>query len=120
ELTRDKTTSVTKRTDNFRPDPKIASGTATNADYLRSGYDRGHLAPAADMGWSIASMSESFYFSNMSPQMPGFNRGIWSQLEKLMRTWAIEYGNIFLATGPVFSDSLPFIGANKVSIPDYY
>jgi endonuclease G, mitochondrial len=120
ELTRDKTVSVTNRTDNFRPDPKIATGTATNADYQRSGYDRGHLAPAADMGWSKISMSESFYFSNICPQEPGFNRGIWSQLEQLMRTWAVEYGNIFLATGPVLSDSLPYIGANKVSIPDYF
>jgi endonuclease G, mitochondrial len=120
ELTRDETVSVTKRTDNFRPDPKIATGTATNADYLRSGFDRGHLAPAADMGWSKISMSESFYFSNICPQEPGFNRGIWSQLEQLIRTWAVEYGNIFLATGPVLSDSLPCIGANKVSIPNYY
>ena len=69
------------RTDNFRPDHSIKTGSATLADYKASGYDRGHLAPAADMGHSKESMSDSFYLSNMSPQVPQFNRGIWKKLE---------------------------------------
>ena len=71
-----------KRGDDFRPDPDVPTGSATPQDYTRSGYDRGHLAPAADMSFSVKTMSESFFMSNMSPQAPQFNRGIWSKLEK--------------------------------------
>jgi endonuclease G len=59
--------------------------TDNEIDYEKSGYDRGHLAPAADMGFSKITMAESFYYSNMSPQVPGFNRGIWKQLEEQTR-----------------------------------
>ena len=75
----------TKRKDNFRSDPKVKTGSATLSDYKGSGYDRGHLAPAADFKWSSTAMSESFYMSNMSPQVPGFNRGIWKKLESKIR-----------------------------------
>jgi endonuclease G len=120
ELTKEETNKLYDRTDNFVPDPKIASGSANNNDYAGSGYDRGHLAPAADMGWSSTTMAESFYYSNMSPQLPGFNRGIWKKLEELVRKWAVEYNTIEIVTGPVLSPGLPTIGADKVSIPKYY
>ncbi|HBS89014.1 MAG: hypothetical protein A2W91_06180 [Bacteroidetes bacterium GWF2_38_335] len=92
----------------------------SRTDYSGSGYDRGHLAPAADMGWSEQAMAESFYYSNMSPQTPGFNRGIWKNLEELIRSWAVEYGSVYVVTGPVLKSGLPSIGANKVSVPEYY
>jgi endonuclease G len=120
ELTAKKTISVTSRTNKFIPDPTIRTGSATQADYARSGYDRGHLAPAADMGWSIQTMKESFYFSNMSPQLPTFNRGIWKKTEEQVRSWAREYGTLYIATGPVLENGLPVIGPNKVAIPNYY
>ncbi|MDD3155024.1 MAG: DNA/RNA non-specific endonuclease, partial [Victivallaceae bacterium] len=65
---------VAKRSNQFKPDPEIPTGSAALADYRKSGYDRGHLAPAADMAWSAKAMSDSFYLSNMSPQVPAFNR----------------------------------------------
>ena len=65
-----------KRTNDFRPDPEILTGSATLADYKRSGYDRGHLTPAGDMVFSKEAMSETFYMSNMCPQAAAFNRGI--------------------------------------------
>ena len=71
----------TKRKDNFRSDPKVKTGSASLSDYKGSGYDRGHLAPAADFKWSATAMSESFYMSNMSPQVPSFNRGIWKNMK---------------------------------------
>jgi len=120
ELTKEETNKLYDRTDNFIPDPKVASGSANDNDYSGSGYDRGHLAPAADMGWSSATMAESFYYSNMSPQLPGFNRGIWKKLEELVRTWAIEYNAIDIVTGPVLTSGLPTIGADGVSVPKYY
>lgn len=120
ELTKEETNKIYSRTDNFIPDPMVSTGTATNADYKNSGYDRGHLAPAADMGWSATAMAESFYYSNMSPQNQSFNRGIWKKLEEQVRTWAIENSAVYITTGPVLKPGLPTIGINKVSVPKYY
>jgi endonuclease G len=120
ELTKDETNKIFERTNKFISDPKVKTGTASDKDYEGSGYDRGHLAPASDMGWSIATMTESFFYSNMSPQTPSFNRGIWKKLEELVRVWAIENNNVYVITGPVLSNGLPTIGPNKVSIPKYY
>jgi endonuclease G len=120
ELTKKETEKAFERTDDFIPDPAVSTGTATVGDYAKSGYDRGHLAPAADMGWSQQAMAESFYFSNMSPQVPGFNRGIWKMLEEQVRTWAKAYDSIYVVTGPVLKDGLVQMGPNGVSIPKYY
>ena len=120
ELTKKETEKAFERTNEFIPDPSVSTGTATVGDYSKSGYDRGHLAPAADMGWSAQAMKESFYFSNMSPQEPGFNRGIWKKLEEQVRTWAKAYDSIYVVTGPVLKDGLVQLGPNGVSIPKYY
>lgn len=120
ELTAEETTNDVERGNHFIEDPEISTGSATNADYAKSGYDRGHLAPAADMGWSTTAMEESFYFSNMSPQEPGFNRGICKKLETQVREWARQHESIYVVTGPVLSSGLPTIGPNKVSVPNYY
>lgn len=109
-----------KRTNKFIEDPSVKTGSATNADYSHSGYDRGHLAPAADMGWSETTMKESFFFSNMSPQEPSFNRGIWKYLEEQVRAWAINNERIYIATGPVLTHDLQKIGPDGVSVPRYY
>jgi len=109
-----------ERSDKFMADTMVVTGTATNADYLHSGYDKGHLAPAADMRWSEQAMNESFYFSNISPQLPGFNRGIWSKLEAQVRDWAKEYNCLYITTGPVFKDSIITIGENQVAIPSHF
>jgi endonuclease G len=120
ELTQEETGNGVERSNHFMEDPHIATQSATNADYAKSGYDRGHLAPASDMGWSATSMEESFYFSNMSPQNPSFNRGIWKKLETQVRNWASEHESIYVVTGPILTDGLPTIGPNKVSVPAYY
>lgn len=115
-----KGTANHRRTDKFLEDPMVHTGSADDADYNGSGYDRGHLAPAEDMDWSKASMAESFYFSNMSPQQPHFNRGVWRRLEELVRFWAGEYDSIFIVTGPVLTNDLAKIGHNEVSVPVLY
>ena len=110
-----------KRGDDFRPDPEIPTGSATPQDYTRSGYDRGHLAPAADMSFSVRTMSESFYMSNMSPQAPQFNRGVWSRLEKQVRHFAKREGRIVVVTGPILpAEKTITIGASRVTVPQYY
>lgn len=108
-----------KRTNNFRVDLKVKTGSAEISDYKKSGYDRGHLAPAADMKFSKISMSESFFMSNMSPQKPSFNRGGWKKLESLVRFWA-EDSEIHIVTGGILNKSLNKIGGNRVSVPDYF
>lgn len=108
------------RSDDFRVDPYISTGSARAEDYAKSGYDRGHLAPAADMAWSEKAMSESFYFSNMSPQEPGFNRGIWRKLEAKVRDWAIDKGELQVVTGPIFLNRNKSIGNNQVVVPQAY
>ena len=120
ELTAAETHKTVNRTNDFRPDMDVKTGSATNEDYQGSGYDRGHLAPAADMSWSAQAMEESFFYSNMSPQVPGFNRGIWKKLEEQVRQWAIENKDIYVVTGPILENNLPSIGSEKVSVPRYY
>lgn len=120
ELTSEETDRKFERSDKFLVDNAIKTGSANDGDYKGSGYDRGHLAPAADMSWSNQTMLESFYYSNMSPQDPSFNRGIWKKLEELVRTWARENKSLYVVTGPILSDNLPTIGSNKVSIPTFY
>ena len=109
------------RNDNFREDPSIPTGSATLADYKGSGYDRGHLCPAADQSWSAKAMDDSFYLSNMSPQTHAFNAGIWLNLESAVRTFATQNQEICVVTGPVLTDG-PYktIGANKVSVPERF
>ena len=109
-----------KRKDNFRPDPDVSTESASPTDYAKSGYDRGHLAPAADFTWTKEGLDESFYMSNMSPQVPGFNRGIWKNLEEQVRIWAKENHKLYIVTGPVVQKRADKIGKNKVSVPQYY
>jgi endonuclease G len=108
------------RSSKFYFDDNVPGGSAKDSDYKGSGYDRGHLAPAADMAWSERSMKNSFFFTNMSPQVPAFNRGIWKQCEEWVRQKAPAYDTLFIVTGPVLGDSLPFIGESKVSVPNMY
>lgn len=122
-LTAEKLVKNASRADNFRPDPLISTGSASLADYKGSGYDRGHLAPAADFSYSAEAMSDSFYLSNMSPQNGSFNRGIWAKLEAAVRDWAGETLITYVVTGPVLekpASEYGFIGANEVSVPEYY
>ena len=85
-----------------------------------SGYDRGHLAPAATFVDSQKEMDESFYMSNMSPQDPSFNRGIWKKLENYERRMAMEKDTVYVICGGILTDGLKTIGPNKVSVPKFY
>jgi endonuclease G len=109
-----------KRLDKFITDPNIETGSATANDYKRSGYDKGHLCPAADMAWDKVTERECFYMSNMSPQVPSFNRGIWKELEEQVRQWAISNDSIVIITGPILKNFTKTIGIEKVAVPDAY
>ena len=107
----------TERSNKFVPDPQVKGSTAMNEDYTRSGYDRGHLAPAGDMKWSAKAMRESFYLSNICPQKPKLNRGIWKDLEEQCRLWALDNGSLLIVTGPVITGDMKRLGKNRVAIP---
>lgn len=120
-LTRDEVVSGhVERTDDFRTDTSIHTGSADLKDYRGTGFDRGHLAPAGDMKWSKLAMSESFLLSNMSPQEPSFNRGIWKKLEVQVRHWVLEKDSIYVITGPVLDHIDYTIGDNEVGVPHHY
>ncbi len=115
------TKNAKRKNEKFKEDPEISTGSAALADYRGSGYDRGHLAPAADMAFSVKTMGDSFYMSNMSPQAPAFNRGIWAALELQVRAFAQSEGEIYVVTGPILpKEKKNTIGANKVTVPEYY
>ena len=120
ELTDNEVLGLVKRKDQFRKNPDVRTGSASLSDYKGSGYDRGHLAPAADMRWSSTAMSESFFMSNMSPQVPSFNRGIWKKLESKVRDWARDNKRIYIVTAGILDEGLNTIGSNSISIPNYY
>ena len=111
---------VFERTNDFRIDTSVISGSSELSDYISSGYDRGHLVPAADMSFSDTAMSESFFLSNVSPQNPSFNRGVWKKLEGQLRVWASENEHLYIVSGGVLSSCSLSIGANKVGVPEYF
>ena len=106
------------RKDDFREDPDVpVQFRATLDDYAKSGYDRGHMAPAANMTFDVVAMSESFYLTNMMPQVPGNNRGIWKYLEEYTRFWAQNKGEVYVITGTIFDDKPVMM--KTVSVPSF-
>lgn len=121
KLTDYMTQGTARRSNKFKTDPAVKSGSATPRDYKNTGYDKGHLCPAADMKWDTEAMNETFYMSNMTPQLPGFNRGIWKKLEDQVREWAVELGEIYVVTGVVAEEGLETIGIHHdVAVPKYF
>ena len=119
ELTAQEVAGDLPRTDHFYPDPMVVGKQAENSDYRKSGYDRGHMAPAADMKWSETAMRESFYFTNICPQIHNLNAGVWQDFEDRGRKWANQYGSVYIVCGPVVNKkALGTIGENQVVVPD--
>jgi endonuclease G len=90
-----------KRTDRFLPDPELRRDSDIDEDYVKSGFDRGHISPAADTRCNETHMAESFFFTNMAPQYPGLNRGQWKNLEEWTRVLAVENDSVFVQAGCV-------------------
>ncbi|TAJ34420.1 MAG: DNA/RNA non-specific endonuclease [Nitrospirae bacterium] len=123
-LTKDKASAHMGRKNYFAPDPDLPQGArAELVDYKRSGFDRGHMAPAGDMRWDLEAYKESFYLSNMVPQVGrGMNQGIWKDLEEMVRQWALTRGELYIYTGPVYDealDAVETIGDDEVAIPTH-
>ena len=120
ELKKDQLSYTNHRRPYFIDDPAVESGSANWKNYIRSGYDRGHLCPAGDRRFSKAAFNETFYTSNISPQKNDFNAGIWNRLEQKTRYWARKYDGLYVVTGGVLGDDLKVIGNEEVTVPDYF
>ena len=91
-----------KRKDNFKPDPKLPKETDLLNDYKNSGFDRGHMMPAADnLCQTPQVQDECFYFSNMSAQYHSLNAGDWKSVEVWTRDMAIKYDSIHVWSGNI-------------------
>jgi endonuclease G, mitochondrial len=106
-----------KRLSGFKADAAVKKYSATDADYKGSGYDKGHLKPAANCTFDSLAMLESFYYTNVSPQAPSFNRGVWSRLEDMERQLANKYGCIEVVNLPIFDSIIGYIGIGKIPVP---
>lgn len=104
----------------FDEDPDVETGSASWRNYRKSGYDKGHLCPAGDRRFSSEAFNETFYTSNVSPQLNEFNAGIWNRLEQKTRYWASKYDGVYVVTGGVLSNDLESIGKENVSVPKYF
>ena len=126
-LTEENLNGKAKRKNNFRPDPQLARGSRSElTDYRNSGFDRGHMAPAAAFKRSKQAMSTTFLLSNMAPQTAQLNRNKWRLLEEDVRTLARDHGDVWVFTGNLFLNSneqptspQKTIGSNKVAVPTH-
>lgn len=109
-----------KRWRDYLSDPIVPTNSAHYKDYSRSGYTRGHLAPAGDMAFSKEAMKESFYMTNISPQKKELNNGIWKELEESVRDWGYDDNQLYITTGPVPSSFRGSIGRNDVALPELF
>lgn len=125
-LTEERTRGDMRRPDDFTPDVSLAPAMqVTTHDYSGSGYDRGHMCPAADNKNSQTAMYESFSMTNVCPQRHDLNEGDWNELEQLCREWARNYGDLYICCGPIFDSKQPAkIGKRnrqlQISVPDRF
>jgi len=105
----------------FHEDEDVPKQRATDEDYYGSGYDRGHMCPAADNKWSEDAMYESFLFTNMCPQDHGLNIGDWNEMEQTCRKWAQKFGSVYIVCGPIlYKGKHKTIGKHKVVVPEAF
>lgn len=110
-----------QRDNAYYEDDDVPFPKATNADYRRSGWSRGHMCPAGDNKWDAEAMRESNLLTNMCPQNPSLNSGLWNVIERDCRKWAKKYGGVYIVCGPVFLNTEhETIGENKISVPEAF
>lgn len=111
-----------KRSNSFRSDPQVLSHgwpAASDSDYKRSGFDRGHLLPSADRCGSSQENRATFLLSNISPQRPELNRGVWRLLEEQVRRWVLRCDTLYVVTGSDLTGSLPRIRGG-IGVPEQF
>jgi endonuclease G len=104
----------------FKKDAMLYGEPASYDDYVGSGYDRGHLVPADDMVFNTQAIEETYYMSNVAPQTPNLNRGLWKKIENYIRHRIIADHSYYIIAGPLLNDQLPKIPNTDISVPFYY
>jgi endonuclease G len=104
----------------FKQDKSVKTKSADWRNFKNSGYNKGHLCPAADRKSSYEMFELTFLTSNASPQMYSFNSGIWNRLEQKVRYWAHRYDGVYIITGGVLGDDLKTIGKEGVAVPNFF
>ena len=119
ELTAEEVNGEVPRASGFSMDLSYEGKQAMREDYSYSGWDKGHMAPSADMKWSQSAMYESFYLTNICPQNHDLNGRDWHALENRVRSWALKYGHVWVVCGPVVNEKqYGTIGDRNVMVPD--
>lgn len=119
ELTAEELDGEVPRAKGFSMDLNYKGRQAMREDYSNTGWDKGHMAPSADMKWSQSAMTESFYLTNICPQNPDLNGRDWHILENRVRDWARLYGRVWVVCGPLVQDNrYGAIGERQVTVPD--
>lgn len=114
------TTGQHKRYNKFWKDDNVKN-CPESSDYTHSGYDRGHLCPAADMKWSATGMKECFSMANMAPQNHSLNSGAWATLEEKCRTWAKRDSALIIIAGPIYDKNFnKTIGNAQIKVPSAF
>lgn len=105
----------------FDKDPSVKS-CPEKWEYKKSGYSRGHMAPAMDMRWDPTAMKQSFYMTNICPQDMKLNNDHWRNLEEKIHRWAKRDKSIYIYTGPIVGKNPKKIGADKknIVVPDAF
>lgn len=119
ELTAEEVNGEVPRASGFSMDLSYEGKQAMREDYSYSGWDKGHMAPSADMKWSQNAMYESFYLTNICPQNHDLNGRDWHALENRVRSWALKYGRVWVVCGPIVKEKqYGTIGDQNVMVPD--
>ena len=110
---------ATRKGIDFYPDLVLPKPQVSPSCYSHSGYDRGHNVPAADRSFSSQMLVETFAMSNVSPQLPRFNRKEWKRIEDMVRSLARRFGAVRVITSPVFIyDDTLWLPCHHVAVPD--
>ena len=105
----------------FSRDPDVKFPKASREDYSNSGWDKGHMAPRADMKWSLKAMEESYYLTNICPQDHEMNSQAWRKIEELTRRMARRHGSVLVVCGPIYDGGEQrTIGPAGVRVPDRF
>jgi DNA/RNA endonuclease G (NUC1) len=112
------------RRDAFRTDPRLGDDESAHCDdYVGTGYARGHAVPRDDMNRSATTQANTFFLSNMAPQINAFNGGIWGRLERLVRDYAklsAQHGTVYVITGSVLQEPLQWLPTGRAAIPSRF
>ncbi len=112
--------TANRKNHRFKEDTAVIGGTASPSNLKGLKFHRGHMAPAAIMVWSDRAMMESHLLSNVSPQTPACNLGIWKRLENLTRKWVRKHDSVYVISGPILKKTLDKVGPDNVSVPKHF